>query len=39
MKLAGENIGRELMSEKGEFASFYIKDPDGDKLEISWHNN
>lgn len=38
MKNAGVNIVRELISEKGEFASFYIKDPDGNKLEISWDN-
>jgi catechol 2,3-dioxygenase-like lactoylglutathione lyase family enzyme len=39
MKLEGVNIVRELLAEKGEFASFYLIDPDGNKLEISWHND
>lgn len=33
-----ENIVRDMMSPKGEFASFFVKDPDGNRLEISWHN-
>jgi catechol 2,3-dioxygenase-like lactoylglutathione lyase family enzyme len=39
MKSENVNIVRELLAEKGEFASFYIKDPDENKLEISWHSN
>jgi hypothetical protein len=30
-------IIRDLMHRKKEFASFYVSDPDGYKLEISWH--
>ena len=37
MKTDDIKIVRELIAEKGEFASFYIKDPDENKLEISWH--
>lgn len=32
------NIVRDILAEKGAFASFFVKDPDGNKLEISWHN-
>lgn len=38
MKSSNVNVVRELIAEPGEFASFHIKDPDGNKLEISWHN-
>jgi len=38
-KAGGVNIVRELMREKDQFASFFILDPDGNKLEISWHND
>lgn len=38
MKTDGANIAREMIAETGEFASFYVKDPDGNKLEISWHS-
>jgi catechol 2,3-dioxygenase-like lactoylglutathione lyase family enzyme len=31
-------IVRDLMQKKNEYASFFITDPDGNKLEISWHN-
>jgi catechol 2,3-dioxygenase-like lactoylglutathione lyase family enzyme len=31
-------IVRDLIKEQGQFASFYIIDPDGYKIEISWHN-
>lgn len=31
-------IARDLMAEMGEFASFFILDPDGYKIEVSWHN-
>lgn len=31
------NIVRELMHEQNQFASFFVKDPDENKLEISWH--
>jgi len=29
---------RDLKHEAKEYASFFILDPDGNKLEISWHN-
>lgn len=32
------SIVREMMQEKDQFASFFIVDPDGNKIEISWHN-
>jgi catechol-2,3-dioxygenase len=32
-------IVRELIHEPGQFASFYISDPDGYKIEISWHQD
>ena len=38
MKSGGAQIVRDMMAEKGEFASFFVLDPDGNKLEISWHN-
>ncbi|MGZ3695779.1 MAG: VOC family protein [Bdellovibrionota bacterium] len=38
MKAGRVNIVRELKTEPGSFASFFVKDPDGNKLEISWHN-
>lgn len=38
MKLANENIVREMRTADNEFASFFVKDPDGNKLEVSWHN-
>jgi catechol-2,3-dioxygenase len=38
MKLAGVQIARNMKSSPGEFASFFVKDPDGNKIEISWHN-
>lgn len=31
-------IARELLQEPGQFASFYISDPDGYRIEISWHS-
>ena len=31
-------IARDMMAEKGQFASFFIFDPDGYKIEVSWHN-
>ena len=31
-------IARDMVAEKGQFASFYIYDPDGYKIEVSWHN-
>lgn len=31
-------IARDMMKKDGEFASFFILDPDGYKIEISWHN-
>lgn len=31
-------IAREMMHEPNQYASFYTQDPDGYKIEISWHN-
>ncbi len=39
MKNDKVTIIREILAEEGEYASFYIKDPDGNKIEISWHND
>jgi catechol 2,3-dioxygenase-like lactoylglutathione lyase family enzyme len=38
MKIAGENIVREMKRSSNEYASFFVKDPDGNKIEVSWHN-
>lgn len=32
------NIARDLMFQRNEYASFFIYDPDYNKIEISWHN-
>ncbi len=32
------NIVREILQEENQSVSFYIADPDGYKLEVSWHN-
>lgn len=37
MKIGKANIVRDMLAEKGSFASFFVKDPDGNKLEVSWH--
>jgi len=31
------NIVRELLAEPGEYAAFYLADPDGRRIEVSWH--
>ncbi len=36
-KAAGIPFARELLAEKGEYASFYVQDPDGVRIEVSWH--
>lgn len=38
MKDGNVFIARELKYVENEFASFFVKDPDGNRLEISWHN-
>ena len=38
MKSANEPIVRDMKRSPNEFASFYVKDPDGNKIEVSWHN-
>lgn len=38
VKNNGVKIARDMMAEKGQFASFFIFDPDGYKIEVSWHN-
>lgn len=30
-------IARNLLQQQGEYASFFICDPDGYKIEVSWH--
>lgn len=30
-------IVRELLAEPGEYAAFYLADPDGCRIEVSWH--
>ncbi len=37
VKANGAKIARDMMAEKGQFASFFILDPDGYKIEVSWH--
>ena len=37
MKTDKVNIVRDMRAQPGEYASFFVKDPDGNKLEISWH--
>ena len=39
MKSNNEQIVRELKESPSEFASFYVKDPDGYKIEVSWHSD
>lgn len=34
---AGAKIVRELVAEEGEYAAFYVEDPDGVRIEVSWH--
>ena len=31
-------IARDMLTEKNQFASFFILDPDGYKIEVSWHS-
>lgn len=38
MREGGARIARDLMHENGDFASFFVFDPDGYKIEVSWHN-
>lgn len=38
MKDGGARIVRDLATKPDVFASFFVLDPDGNKLEISWHN-
>jgi catechol 2,3-dioxygenase-like lactoylglutathione lyase family enzyme len=37
-KSANVNIVRDMLQKENQYASFYILDPDGNKIEISWHN-
>lgn len=32
------NVVRDLIHKDGQFVSFFITDPDGYKIEVSWHN-
>ena len=38
MKEGNVRIVRDMRAESGVYASFFVTDPDGNKLEISWHN-
>ena len=38
LKAGKANIVRDLVTQEDAFASFFLKDPDGNKLEVSWHN-
>ena len=33
----GAQIARKLLDEPNEYASFYLADPDGLRIEVSWH--
>lgn len=37
MKVGKVDIVRDMKAEPGSYASFFVRDPDGNKLEISWH--
>ena len=37
-KMLDVKIARDLVQEKDQYASFFVLDPDGNKIEISWHN-
>ena len=39
MKNDEVNFARELASEDEKFISFIVTDPDGYKVEVSWHSN
>lgn len=38
MRAGNVPIVRDLCSEEGSYVSFFVKDPDGNNLEISWHS-
>ena len=38
VKQSDIEIAREMMTEKDQFTSFFIYDPDGYKIEVSWHS-
>ncbi|MES2964258.1 MAG: VOC family protein [Bdellovibrionota bacterium] len=38
MKSDGVSIVRDMMTAPGQFSSFFVTDPDGNKIEISWHD-
>lgn len=38
MKSGHVNVVRDLVASEGEFASFFVNDPGGNRIEISWHN-
>lgn len=37
VKAQNIRIARDMKEQEGEFASFFIFDPDGYKIEVSWH--
>lgn len=37
MKAKDAHIVRSLMHEENQFASFFVNDPDGNRIEVSWH--
>lgn len=38
MKSGNAEIVRDMMREQDQFASFFVSDPDGNRIEVSWHN-
>jgi catechol 2,3-dioxygenase-like lactoylglutathione lyase family enzyme len=34
---SGHPLARKLLVEPDEFASFFVQDPDGVRIEVSWH--
>jgi len=38
LQSGGATIVRKLLTEAGAFASFFVADPDGVRIEVSWHS-
>jgi len=38
MKYSNENIVKDLKVSPNEYAVFFVKDPDGNKIEVRWSN-
>lgn len=37
LREGGATVVRDMLAEPGEYASFYVTDPDGIRIEVSWH--